>query len=114
MAFTHPDDAAIVQKNAEQLATTGIPLKFQTRAIRKDGKVIVLQGRSSCVIDSQGRPVGIYAFQDVTEELEKTEALSLSLENKIRELEAVVEAEREAREALRRSVERYKKISETK
>lgn len=51
-AFTHPDDAHIVQANAAQLLENGKPLQFLTRAIRKDGKVIVLQGRSSCVIDN--------------------------------------------------------------
>lgn len=112
VAFTHPDDAHIVQKNTKQLVENGIPLQFQTRAIRKDGKVIVLQGRSSCVIDSQGRPVGLYAFQDVTEELERTAALQASVENKISELEALVEAERNARELLRLSEERYRIIVE--
>lgn len=87
VAFTHPDDAATVQKNAEQLVATGKPLKFQTRAIRKDGQVIILQGRSSCVIDSQGRPVGIYAFQDVTEDLAKAEEMQCSLQRKIDEQE---------------------------
>lgn len=85
VAFTHPDDAATVQKNAEQLISTGKPLKFQTRAFRKDGQVIILQGRSSCVIDSQGRPVGIYAFQDVTEDLAKAEEMQRSLQRKIDE-----------------------------
>lgn len=112
VAFTHPDDVAVVQKNAELLVTIGKPLKFRTRAIRKDGKIIFLQGCSSCVIDGHGRPVGIYAFQDVTEELEQTEALQRSLEDKIKELEATVEAERVAREALRVSEERYRAIVE--
>ncbi|MEF9969372.1 MAG: EAL domain-containing protein [Ruthenibacterium sp.] len=111
-AFTHPDDVFIVQKNAEQLIRSGKPLQFKTRAIRKDGKVIVLQGRSSCVIDSQGRPIGIHAFQDVTEELERTEALQRSLRDKIVQLETVVDNERKSREALRISEERYRLIVE--
>lgn len=90
VAFTHPDDAHIVQANAKQLVVSGTPLQFQTRAIRKDGKVIVLQGRSSCVMNSQGRPIGLYAFQDVTEDLERTTALQQSLEDKIRQLEAQI------------------------
>lgn len=110
VAFTHPDDAATVQKNAEQLITTGKPLKFQTRAIRKDGKIIILQGRSSCVIDEKGRPVGIYAFQDVTEELERTEKLQNSLKSKIKELELTVLSEQKAQKALRFSEERYRAI----
>lgn len=112
VAFTHPDDGHMVQKNAEQLIASGKPLQFQTRAIRKDGKVIVLQGRSSCVIDERGRIVGIYAFQDVTEELERTAALRQTLEGKIRELEETVAAEQAAREALRQSEERYRIIAE--
>lgn len=112
VAFTHPDDAHIVQKNTKQLVETGIPVQFQTRAIRKDGKVIVLQGRTSCVIDSQGRPIGLYAFQDVTEELERTATLQADVENKINELEALVTAERKAREELRLSEERYRLVVE--
>lgn len=109
-AFTHPDDAAVVQANAEQLVKTGKPLEFKTRAFRKDGKVIVLQGRASCVIDNQGRPVGIYAFQDVTESLEHMERLTKSLEDKIKALEDAVAAEKKAKEALRISEERYRVI----
>ncbi len=112
VAFTHPDDAAIVRENAEQLITTGKPLQFQTRAIRKDGKTITLQGRSSCVMDDHGRPVGLYAFQDVTEELERTRSLQCSLKEKIRELEEKVREERAAREDLRLSEERYRAIFE--
>lgn len=112
VAFTHPDDAHIVQDHAKQLIETGIPLQFQTRAVRKDGKVIFLQGRSSCVIDSQGRPIGLYAFQDVTEELERTASLQAAVKNKISELEELVAAERNAREELRVSEERYRLIVE--
>lgn len=111
-AFTHPDDVATVKKNVEQLVTTGKPLKFQIRAIRKDGKVIVLQGRSSCVIDDHGRHIGLYAFQDVTEELENTRKLQSSLEEKIRELEEAAETERRSKDALRFSEERYRVIVE--
>lgn len=112
VAFTHPDDAHIVQANAKQLVESGTPLKFQTRAIRKDGQVIILQGRSSCVMDSRGRPVGLYAFQDVTEDLERTSSLQKSLEDKITELETLIASEREAQEALRLSEERYRLILE--
>ena len=112
VAFTHPDDAAIVRENTEQLIATGKPRSFQTRAFRKDGKVIVFRGRSSCVIDEQGRPVGIHAFQDVTEELERTNQLQTSLKNKIAELEATISAEREAKNALRLSEERYRAVIE--
>ncbi|MEG1316009.1 MAG: EAL domain-containing protein [Oscillospiraceae bacterium] len=111
-AFTYPDDVGVVQSSAKRLAKTGKPLQFQLRAIRKDGKVIVLQGNASCVMDSQGRPVGIYAFQDVTEELERTEALQRSLKDKITELETLVASEHESREKLRDSEERYRLIVE--
>lgn len=112
VAFTHPDDAHIVQKNAEELISSGKSLKFQTRAIRKDGKIIVLQGRSSCIIDNQGRPIGLYAFQDVTDELDKTVQLKQSLENKIKELEESIASEQETKEALLISEEKYRIIIE--
>lgn len=112
VAFMHPDDVATVNKNVQELLRTGKAYKFQTRAIRKDGKIIYLQGRSSCVIDDHGRPVGLYAFQDVTEELEMTNNLQRSLEEKIQELEASVEAEKQSKEALRISEERYRMIVE--
>lgn len=112
VAFTHPDDAATVQENAKQLIKTGEPLKFQTRALRKDGKVIALQGRASCVLDSNGRPIGLYAFQDVTEELERTAELQAAVEHKISELEALVATERKSREALHVSEERYRLVVE--
>lgn len=112
LAFTHPDDAHMVQKNTEQLISNGKPLEFQTRAIRKDGKVIILKGRSSCVIDNQGRPVGLYAFQDVTDEIEQVTALQKRLTDKITELEHAIALEREARESLHLSQERYRAIVE--
>ncbi|MEG0830627.1 MAG: EAL domain-containing protein [Anaerovoracaceae bacterium] len=112
VAFIHPEDAHIARANAKQLIDSGTPLQFKIRAIRKDGKVIVLQGRSSCVIDSWGRPIGIYAFQDVTEEIERTESLQNSLEDKIAELEYMVASEHESREALRINEERYRLIVE--
>lgn len=112
VAFTHPDDAETVQKNAEHLVKTGEPLDFTARAFRKDGKVITLKGRSSCVIDNQGRPVGIYAFQDVTEELEHTAALQGKLEDKIRELEQTIVSEQQAKESLRQREEQYRIIAE--
>lgn len=111
-AFTHPDDAHIVQANAAQLLENGKPLQFLTRAIRKDGKVIVLQGRSSCVIDNQGYPIGLYAFQDVTEESERTATLQAALERKLSELETLIETERKSREDLRLSEERYRLVIE--
>lgn len=91
-AFTHPDDIHIIQANAEQLIKTGKPLPFKTRAIRKDGKVIHLEGRSSCITDSQGRIVGLYAFQDVTEELERSNLLQNSLQDKIKEIEMLYDS----------------------
>lgn len=108
IAFTHPDDAAIIQENAQTLLSSDKPLSFQTRAIRKDGRVITLQGRSSCVIDNQGRPIGIYAFQDVTDDLEEREALQNSLKNKIQELENALTSKKEAMENLRISEERHR------
>lgn len=111
-AFTHQDDGPIVQKNADQLITTGKPLEFQTRAIRKDGKIIMLQGRASCVTDNYGRPIGLYAFQDVTEELERINVLQKSLTDEIKKLETLVQSECAAKEALRLSEERYRVIVE--
>lgn len=111
-AFTHPEDRGVLRENTRKLIATGKPLQFNIRAIRKDGKVIVLQGRSSCVLDDRGRPVGIYAFQDVTEELERTAALQGELEDKIKELEETVIQEQKSKEALRLSEEGYRIIVE--
>lgn len=111
-AFTHPDDREIVKANTEQLILTGQALQFQIRAIRKDGKIILLQGRSSCVLDNQGRPIGIYAFQDVTQEVEKTTLLQQALENKIKELQETITSEQLSQEELRLSEERYRIVVE--
>ncbi|MEG1335247.1 MAG: EAL domain-containing protein [Clostridiales bacterium] len=111
-AFTHPDDVDKVNTNIKKLIETGKPLEFQTRALRKDGKTITIKGRASCVIDNGGRPVGIYAYQDVTQELERTQALQHAVEEKIAELEKVIESERKSREELRLSEERYRLIVE--
>ncbi len=110
LAFVFPEDVPAMSDFTDELLETGRPRAFEMRAIRKDGKVIVVKGRASCVSDGHGRPVGIYAFQDVTEELERTQRLQHSLEDKIEELEKLVEAERASREALRVSEERYKLI----
>ncbi len=110
LAFVHPEDVSVVRDFTSELMETGRPRAFEMRAIRKDGKAITLKGRASCVLDGHGKQVGIYAFQDVTEELEKTQGLQRSLEDKISELEDLVEVERAGREALRVSEERYKLI----
>lgn len=111
-AFTHPDDMSQVAKYAEQLIETGKSLEFQTRAIRKDGKVINLSGRISSVIDNNGCPVGIYAFRDVTEELERAERMQRTLEERVVELGELVRAEKASREALLLSEERYRLVVE--
>lgn len=110
--FTHPDDISKVVETAEQLMASGKPAQFQTRGIHKDGKVIVFQGRASCIIDEHGRMVGLYAFQDVTEDLERTALLQHSLEHKIQELEETVAAMQASRESLRQSEERYRIVVE--
>ncbi|MEG1393927.1 MAG: EAL domain-containing protein [Christensenellaceae bacterium] len=112
LAFTHPEDAEIVQKNIKELVEFGTPQEFMTRAIRKDGKVIMLQGRASCVVDNAGRHIGIYAFQDVTEKIEKQEAMERSLQDKIELLEKTIDSERKSREALRIREECYRLIVE--
>lgn len=109
-AFAHPDDVHMVRNHAEQLAATGKPIKFQTRAIRKDGKIIILQGRASCVVDNRGRPVGIYAFQDVTEELEREANYHSSIEEKVHELEKAVEDLHVSRERYRVLLEQSNEI----
>ncbi|MEG0777004.1 MAG: EAL domain-containing protein, partial [Raoultibacter sp.] len=88
-SFTHPDDVATVKNNEKRLIETGKPVSFQTRAIRADGKIIYLQGRSSCVTDNRGRLVGLHAFQDVTESREETLALQNSLQSKVDELQSL-------------------------
>ena len=110
--FTHSEDLPSLSQNIEHLIQHGTPLEFQTRAFHKDGHIIVFQGRASCVTDSLGQPVGIFAFQDVTEDLARTTALQNSLQDKIAELEQKVTSERASREALRISEERYKLIME--
>lgn len=110
--FIHPEDISSMQKITNQLIKTGKSLKFQIRAIRKDERIIILQGKLSCVIDGFGHPIGLYAFQDITEELERTEILQHSLEEKIKELEGTIVIERKTKEALRFSEERYRAIVE--
>lgn len=112
LGFTYPEDIPIVHKNFNELIATGKPLKFSARAIRKDGKVIVLQGSSSCVMDNNGCAVGIHAFQDVTEELEKSAQLKQSLEDKVIELNELISSEKKSKEALRLSEERYRIVVE--
>lgn len=112
LAFTHPDDIPSVLQNFQVLKESGKPISFSTRAIRKDGACIVLQGRGSCVMDRDGRPIAIFAFQDVTDSVRHTEMLQRSLESKIAEQESIIASERESREALRVSEERYRLIVE--
>lgn len=110
LSFTHPADVPVVRDNIAQLAKTQKNLVFQTRAIRKDGTVIILCGRASCVSDNQGRLIGIFAFQDITAEAEVTTMLQQSLQDKICELEITVDSERQMRDALRINEERYRVI----
>ncbi|MEG1538188.1 MAG: diguanylate cyclase, partial [Clostridiales bacterium] len=110
--FIHPADVDMVRENLSALIKTNKPLRFSIRAIRQDGKIIILQGHSSCVIDNNGRPIGIHAFQDVTEDLERTAAMQCALEDKIAALNALVTVEQENQEALRLSEERYRLVVE--
>ena len=109
-AFSHPDDVNAIKAATKKLISTNTPLQFKCRAIRKDGKVIFLHGRASCVIDYAGKPIGVYAFKDVTDELENAERLRNSLEEKIVELKALVESERKSHKALKLSEEKYRLI----
>lgn len=86
-AFTHPDDVANIIACNNHLIKTGVPIKFKARAIRKDAKIICLSGHASCVLDEDQRLIGIYTFQDITENLSNTNFLQHSLQNKINELE---------------------------
>lgn len=86
-AFVHPDDISSVKSNTAELVQTGLPVNFKTRVLNKNGQVVYLAGRISCVFDEHKRPVGIYAFQDITESLNNTSSLQNSLQTKINELE---------------------------
>ncbi|MEG0620789.1 MAG: EAL domain-containing protein [Raoultibacter sp.] len=88
-SFVHPDDLAQVQSDVQGLINTGDPYDFHTRALRRDGKTIYLEGRASCTTDNCGHLVGLYAFQDVTEARERTLELQRSLQSKVDELQAL-------------------------
>lgn len=88
IGFTHPDDVEIVRENAKRLVDSEKSIKFKTRAIKNDGSVVWLEGNAMCIMDHNQRFIGVYAFQDVTNNVRETEMLieeiaSLKTENKM-------------------------------
>ena len=87
-SFTHPDDLHLTHAGLEQMAR-GEDRVLEKRYVRPDGAVIWTRGRASLVRDPDGRPLHLLGVvEDIT-------------------------AEREARQALARSEERFRRIVET-
>lgn len=77
-AVLHPDESANLQKNTGMIIAATTPIDYHTRAVRRDGKVIDLKGRATCVLDKKDKPLGIFVFNDVTEKLQKESELKLN------------------------------------
>lgn len=110
--FIHPEERHLFESDIRKLMKYKKSMSFSTKAIRKDGKIIYIEGQLSYVIDDRGNPIGLYAFQDVTERIKGTEALEASLHKKIKELETLYRSEKESRAALRLLEQSYRIIYE--
>ncbi|MEG0368189.1 MAG: EAL domain-containing protein, partial [Coprobacillus sp.] len=111
-AFTHPEDEDMLIHGMEKLKGGDESIPFKTRAIRKDGTIIVLQGRGSSTIDNQGNKIGIYAFRDVSEEEKATHDMQLAIDQKIKELKNSVNKEKQSKRAIQELQESYRIILE--
>jgi PAS domain S-box-containing protein len=94
--ITHSDDLP------EHLRQTGLMLSdeipsfvIEERYVRKDGSQIWVQNNVSCVRDAEGRPLHMITLtEDVTERHQVAEALEQRVQERTRELSAILEVTR--------------------
>jgi PAS domain S-box-containing protein len=80
LATLHPDDRDMALGRATQMRVGRLD-DFTYRAVRADGRVIVIHARGEMVRDEQGRPsLRVGTLQDITERHAAAEALRLSEE----------------------------------
>lgn len=74
--YVHPTDREHVNEQIEMALETGIPIDFEYRIIRPDGRVRRLHSRAELVADTEGNPLRLTGTaQDVTEFHAAAEAL---------------------------------------
>jgi PAS domain S-box-containing protein len=83
--LVHPEDRAEVERVMTESLRTGKPFAIQSRIVRPDGEVRVLDSRGEVVADGSGRPVRLLGVsQDITERKRAEDVLR----ERERELEA--------------------------
>ncbi|MEG3039785.1 MAG: EAL domain-containing protein [Erysipelotrichaceae bacterium] len=63
-SIIYPKDDDMFHNQLKHLAKKNEPLAFHCRTIRKDSKIITFMVRASCLIDSNGDVIGIFAFYE--------------------------------------------------
>ena len=78
--YVHPDDLPRLERETEQTASTGEPLRTEYRIRREDGKQLWVKGRAELVEDADGsrRMTGVLA--DITDQKEHENALEAAQE----------------------------------
>jgi PAS domain S-box-containing protein len=96
LAITHPDDLQEHLRQTERMLSDEIPsFVVEERYVRKDGSHIWVQNNVSCVRNAEDRPLHIITLtEDVTERHLVAEALEQRVQERTRELSAVLEVAR--------------------
>ncbi len=79
-AVIHPDDLAQVCQSTTMQLSTGVRIRNQMRAVKKDGSIRWIDLRSEFARDESGEESLTCAFVDITEQKEAEEALRVSEE----------------------------------
>jgi PAS domain S-box-containing protein len=95
-AITHPDDLQEHLRQRERMLADEIPsFVIEERYVRKDGSQLWVQNNVTCVWDAADRPLHIITLtEDVTERHLVAEALEQRVQERTRELSAVLEVAR--------------------
>ena len=95
-SITHPDDLQEHLRQRERMLSDEIPsFVIEERYVRKDGSQIWVQNNVSCVRDAADRPLHLITLtEDVTERHMVAEALEQRVQERTRELSAVLEVAR--------------------
>ena len=95
-AIIHPDDLQEHVRQRERMLADEIPgFVIEERYVRKDGSQIWVQNNVSCVRDAADRPLHVITLtEDVTERHLVAEALEQRVQERTRELSAVLEVAR--------------------
>ncbi len=77
VGFYHVDDQPLVVRYVERAMQFGEDFTFQLRLVRPDGVLRHVVSKGACEVNAQGRRIAVIGvFQDVTEQVERVQAIA--------------------------------------